>query len=83
MASHSDHVQGVHFVVRHQGKLHVTDDSYVYDPAAPDLTADDVAAIDYLKQILGTGDVALLDNSRLKSNPGWKVGPPHPHPDRD
>jgi hypothetical protein len=82
MASHSDQSAGdVHFVVRFDGKLHITDDSYVYDPLAPGLTEEEVAAIKFLDHLLGHGDVALLDNSMLEKiqNNGWKFVPPH-HP---
>lgn len=85
MASNSNQpAEGVHFVVRRDGKFHITDDSHVYDPLAPNLTADDEAAIKFLNEILGGSDVALLDNSMLVQIPdnGIEfVAPPYITPD--
>jgi hypothetical protein len=82
MAELDHRAEGVHFVVRHHGQLHVTNDSYVYNPHAPALTAEERDAIRYLEEILSNRDVALLDDSTLRNGngSGWKVVPPHHRP---
>lgn len=51
----------LHFVVKSGGKLYVTTGAYIYDPAQPDPTTEESAAIAFLTDQLGSGDVAVLE----------------------